>query len=347
MLHRGLNRYVSAVVLILFNGVLVLLDAAFLWRYRRRTGVVSAGVLLLAYGLLSAALALAFAHLGFDRHRSFAFVQLCAWALFLHGPLLGLGVVWLSDAKERGATHGGVALSLGIASLAGYSFRIEPRWLEITRTEVEAPGLRRPLRVALIADLQTDQPGEWERRVLEAARDAQPDLVLFTGDYVQLGTLGAYQRARDQLRRILVDVQFSPPLGAYAVRGDTEPASFSLWAPTFSGTGVEALPRTDYVHNPEFAAAGLVLAGLEVVDSRDADLILPPRESDDFHIVFGHAPDNALAGHAADLILAGHTHGGQVRLPWIGPIVTLTQVPRAIAGGGLHRLPHGGQIYVS
>lgn len=330
-----------------FNGILILLDVALLSLLRRRKGLLAAGVVFLGYAGVAATLALVVANLGFDHHKSFAFAQLCAWALFLHGPLLGVGIAWICGASRRVEAFGGAALSLGLASLALYVFRIEPRWLETTTTRVEAPGLLRPLRVALIADLQTDEPGEWDRRVLEAARDAQPDLVVFTGDYVQLGTLAAYQRARDQLNRILVEADLRPPLGAYAVRGDTEPGRFSLWAPTFAGTAIQALERTDYVRDPELAAAGLVLAGLDVGESRNAELVLPPRESEHFHVVFGHAPDNALAGHTADLILAGHTHGGQVQLPWIGPLVTLSEVPRDIAGGGLHRLPHGAQIYVS
>ena len=35
----------------------------------------------------------------------------------------------------------------------------------------------------------------------------------------------------------------------------------------------------------------------------------------------------------ADLLLAGHTHGGQVQLPGIGPLLTLYGVPRDWASG--------------
>ncbi|HEX6202615.1 MAG TPA: hypothetical protein VF100_06400, partial [Thermoanaerobaculia bacterium] len=33
------------------------------------------------------------------------------------------------------------------------------------------------------------------------------------------------------------------------------------------------------------------------------------------------------------LLLAGHTHGGQVRLPGVGPLVTASRVPRSWAAG--------------
>ena len=44
--------------------------------------------------------------------------------------------------------------------------------------------------------------------------------------------------------------------------------------------------------------------------------------------------------------MAGHTHGGQVQLPGVGPLMTMSHVPRAVAAGGLHQVD-GNPIYVS
>jgi uncharacterized protein len=70
---------------------------------------------------------------------------------------------------------------------------------------------------------------------------------------------------------------------------------------------------------------------LSVADSFAPNLSVSP--SDRFQIMLGHCPNFALGDVRADLLVAGHTHGGQVRLPGLGPIITLSRVPRGWAAG--------------
>jgi uncharacterized protein len=64
--------------------------------------------------------------------------------------------------------------------------------------------------------------------------------------------------------------------------------------------------------------------------------------ADDLAVGLVHAPDMVsewtLAGY--DVVLAGHTHGGQVRLPIVGALVTNCTLPSALAGGA-HRVGAG------
>jgi len=61
----------------------------------------------------------------------------------------------------------------------------------------------------------------------------------------------------------------------------------------------------------------------------------------------GHSPDFALGDVRANLLLAGHTHGGQVQLPFIGPLLTVSRVPRRWASGVTHLADDNKALIVS
>ena len=66
------------------------------------------------------------------------------------------------------------------------------------------------------------------------------------------------------------------------------------------------------------------------------DLRERPRSNEDgFGFAVMHSPDSApeTAALGYGLIVAGHTHGGQVRLPWIGALVTNCSMPSRLASG--------------
>jgi uncharacterized protein len=259
------------------------------------------------------------------RGDNFGRIQVLAWSLFLHAPLLLLACAPAIGARWRAGmwAMSGTALALGLVALQ--AFVIEPRWLEVSRLTVPSPKLAEPVRIVLLADIQTDAAGRYEARVLRQAMAEEPDLVLFAGDYIQRGP-----RSRDYdvelaaLRDLLLEVGLAAPLGGYAIAGNADAPG--LWPRLFEGlpvTATETLQRYDL--------GPLVLTALGIWDSFGTDVRVGPAEK--FHIVLGHSPDFSLAPVEADLLLAGHTHGGQVRLPFLGPLLTLSRVPRSWASG--------------
>jgi predicted MPP superfamily phosphohydrolase len=243
-----------------------------------------------------------------------------------HGLFGLLPLVVCGFAVAVGGWRRVVALLVAGLLWAGafYAFRIEPFALEVSRHRVVSDEISRPLRIAVLADLQTERIGEYELVVLRTVAALHPDLVIFSGDYLHVGTRADYLeqalRFGDAWRRVGLE----PRLGGVAVGGDVDPPG--LWHWMFEGLPVRALRTTTTVRLGELSVTGLSMS-----DSGDPSLQVPgaPR----LHIVVGHRPDFALGLVDADLLLAGHTHGGQVRLPGVGPLVTASRVPRSWAAG--------------
>ena len=89
----------------------------------------------------------------------------------------------------------------------------------------------------------------------------------------------------------------------------------------------------------------LEIVGLDDPHIHRADIrVATRRDPEAFGLAVVHSPDPApeLAALGYDLVVAGHTHGGQVRLPLAGALVTNSSFPTRLASG-LMRL---GDAYV-
>lgn len=267
---------------------------------------------------------------------TFGRLRLLAYGIFLHGVLLLAVSGFLLWQRHRRLAATSLLAACGLAAIAVDAFLIEPHWLEIRRFQISSPKLHVPLKVALLADFQTDEMGEYERRVLRRTVLERPDLILFAGDYIQEANPERFQELGRQLRQSLTDVGFSAPLGVVAVGGNADPRH---WPSLFQGLSFTLVEETTSLD-----LSPLRVTALSMEDSFQTSLKVPASET--FHIVLGHAPDFALGEVDADLLVAGHIHGGQVRLPWIGPLITFSRVPRSWSSG-LTRLDSGADLVVS
>jgi predicted MPP superfamily phosphohydrolase len=254
----------------------------------------------------------------------FGKLQLLAWAVFLQFTVFLLGSTYVLFRRHKGMAVLCASLALAIVLGGTYAFLVEPHWLETTRVTIRTTKLKVPVRIAVIADIQTEHPGPYEEEALRRAQEEKPDLILFLGDYVQVMGRSRYSAACKAFNKMLHEVNLQARLGIHAVRGNVDRARIMRWY--FSGLDVHSFERTRTVD-----VGPLVLTGLSWEDSLNKRLSVPPQEK--YHVVFGHHPNFSLGNVHADLLLAGHTHGGQVRLPWVGPILTLSRIPRSWAGG--------------
>jgi len=321
-----------AAVSVLYNLVMLAIDAGVFRLLRRGMGPAAwLGAVSIAavFGLVwGGVLGAAFEDL-------FGIVRLWCYGLFLHGTLLAAMAVFFWRRRHPTATIAVFLLALGLMLTAAYAFLIEPHRLEVTYYRISSPKIHRPWRIVLVADLQTNHLGPYERSVLERVVEDRPDLILFAGDYVQ-----AWGEKYDVLAQQLHDSILALHLqaSAFAVRGNVDQPQ---WTKIFAGTPVKAVETTC-----SFTLAEVQLTCLSLADSRRTKLRLPPAEEERFHLVLGHSPDYALGEVSADLLLAGHTHGGQVRFPLLGPMIINSRVPKRWAAG-LTDLPGGGKLLVS
>jgi uncharacterized protein len=235
------------------------------------------------------------------------------------------------------ALLGGLSAAVLVAVYVD-AYRVEPTLLRV-RTHVvdDAPGEldARTVRILQLTDIQTPSIGPHEELALRAGLSYRPDLIVLTGDYVQdaLGRPTEQAAARD-LRAMIDRVGFDAPLGIFATEGDVGPPCREV----FAGTRVHCL--TDASETVTFPDGGtLGITGLSRGRGRERNPVWLARllsrgPGADHRIVISHAPDFVDAMPVdVDLVLAGHTHGGQVVIPFFGPLETAIRLPRVYAGG--------------
>lgn len=271
----------------------------------------------------------------------YSVARLACWGLFLHAPFVAAALAW--SRRQAGYTASASLLCLSAAALvcvAYDAFELEPDWLQVSRYEIVSPKVDRPVRVVVVADLQTDSVGEYERRALRRALSEQPDLLLFAGDYIQIRSGASWQERWSEqaalLRDALAEIDIAPPLGAFAVGGNVDGPH---WPICFFDTGVEPVAGTR-----SFDLGPLTLTCLQTFDSFRPNIEI--EDFDKFQIVLGHSPNYSLGENDADLLIAGHLHGGQVQIPGFGPIVIMADVPRSWSTG-MTEIAYGKRLLVS
>jgi predicted MPP superfamily phosphohydrolase len=287
----------------------------------------------------------------------FGLVHLVYLDLLLVPPLVALAA-YLVD-RRRGASwtrHPLAAVATGLIAAAtpvtgAYATFVEPFDLRLEITHIPlAPARRpsRPIRVGVLADIQTAHVTAYEHAAVDRLMAEHPDVILLPGDLFHGGP-GTLDAELGALRALMG--KLSAPGGVFFVLGDAERGRARDVPRIFAGTAVQVL--VNQAHRTVIHGRAVTIAGVQLdwraPAARALMASLEAPGGDDLRILVSHRPDPVLAmprPTRVDLVVAGHTHGGQVRLPLLGPPVILSRVPRAVGGGGYH-LVGGRPIYVS
>lgn len=241
-----------------------------------------------------------------------------------------------------------LAIGLLIWPCAAYARFLEPFRLVVERAEIPLrdEAVARPLKIGVLADLQTDRVTAYERHVVDVLLAEEPDVVLLPGDLFH-GIDRDFDAVLPELNALLARID--APYGAFFVTGDVDPPRYV--SRLLSGTRIRQVDNE--VVEVDIEGARLVIAGLCAAKSlenarRAASRFAAVGKDADYRVAFAHHPDQigVLGDAEFDVYVCGHTHGGQIVFPFFGPPITLTSLPRSIAAGGLHEF-RGRRIYVS
>jgi predicted MPP superfamily phosphohydrolase len=238
---------------------------------------------------------------------------------------------------ERTAFLIWLVLSLVLATVEVDALYIEP--FHLTETELQLPGpafaAGRPLRIVQLSDLHIEGITQREREMIARVDALAPDLIVLTGDYVHLDRLNSPGALKDT-RSILSELH--APLGVFAVQGTVDREN--VLAEIFAGLPVTLLRNE--VYRVPLAQGNLYLLGLDFSTGKHNPEILTrlmaSLPSDAYTILLYHTPDliREAADAGIDLYLAGHTHGGQIRLPFYGALVTFSKYGKQYEMGLYH-----------
>jgi predicted MPP superfamily phosphohydrolase len=229
----------------------------------------------------------------------------------------------------------GLVVIQGIGSVALiWGAMIEPFRLELTHINLSSEKISsdsKPIRILHISDLHVERLTTREQKLLEWVDQTGADLILITGDYLNLSYVREVE-AQEDIRKLLS--QLSAPSGVFAVLGSPPVDERDVIPQLFTDLPVELLVDQNRIvrlaDGRQLSVLGMDCSHSIPLDSRHLQALMTDIPDHIPRILMYHSPDlfPAAVQLGVDLYLCGHTHGGQVRLPWFGALLTSSQLGR-------------------
>ncbi len=200
-----------------------------------------------------------------------------------------------------------------------------PRLVELTLPIRRLPAAWDGLRIAQLSDFHYDPDFSVVplRKAVETLNHLQPDLILLTGDFV---TAPFFISRKKKAANVIEPcsqllAQLKARLGLFACLGNHDGATDpNRIVNVLRSHNIKVLRNQSMPLEKE--GKRLWLAGIDDVieGAADLDITLQKVPKDEAVVLMAHEPDFAthVAKYPVDLQLSGHSHGGQVRIPYIG-----------------------------
>lgn len=254
-------------------------------------------------------------------------------------PLLGLEWLTVQRSTEVVAVDQQLETPLALSLQCKLESRVPWNQIfELAVESIELPVAKLPrqldgYRIAQFSDLHLTghiHP-DFTRYVVQRASQWQPDLMALTGDIIDK------QPCIDWLEEIFSEA--SARDGCYYILGNHDTRIVD------SQSTREAMNRAGWVDlggrtiDRQLRQVATTLIGNE--HPWFPRPTISPEAGDRFRLMLSHSPDQIwwARRHAVTLMLAGHTHGGQGRLPLLGPLISPSFHGSRFASGHFYKPP--------
>lgn len=214
--------------------------------------------------------------------------------------------------------------------------------------EVESEKLAKECTFALLSDLHNKSFGKENEKLLRAVRQLVPDAILVAGDMMTAQKDGKFQVALGLMEQLAKEYPVYYGMGNHEYRAGLYPEQYgTMYEEYMEGLhecGIDPLIN-ESVNLP---SANIDICGLQMdrcfykrfrkypMSKEYLPETIGYPKKDKFQILIAHNPEyfEEYAAWGADLVVSGHVHGGLMRLPYLGGVVSpnLTLFPKYDGG---------------
>ncbi len=217
--------------------------------------------------------------------------------------------------------------------------------ITVSHHSLESEKIAEPLRLAVVTDLHSKEFGKDNSRLIEKIKEQQPDLILTVGDLIERKVDN--EENLSYLSNLISQLSHIAPV--YSCIGNQERDNENREAienvMTSSGAKLYDLTHQDIT----VKGNRIHIGGLSYYRRWDeeANAYLQDYVSADdecFTLFLCHHPELYLWGidrYPLDLMVSGHTHGGMIRLPFVGALYAPEQGKFPEYTGGFYEMELG------
>ncbi len=223
--------------------------------------------------------------------------------------------------------------AVGAVSLLRSEYEREQ--LSVERTVLESSKIGKNVRLVFLSDLHSHCFGADNKRLLQAIDHENPDLVLAGGDMMVVKKTADTRISLQLMEKLANRYPVFYGNGNHENRMDRERLVYGDQYDTYENSlkqlGVIVLKDRTELYRKDIAITGVDLKEGCYKDFRPERLLPEELEQkagkaskERFQILLSHSPlyFKTYKSWGADLTLSGHFHGGTIRLPYLGGVMT-------------------------